>query len=173
MTSEQFQLLILPHKNKLYRFALSYLAEEADAKDLVQEVMLSAWEKIKDPRSVKNLEAWCMTLIRNKALNVLKKKGRNYLQVTEQFGLSSPDATPLQQTEEKESAGKIRKIIAALPIKQREVITLRDLQGYSYKEIAEILKLEMNHVKVLLFRARKTVKEQLTRVNNYGISHAQ
>ena len=173
MTSEQFQQHILPHKNKLFRFALSYLAEEADAKDLVQEVMLAAWEKIKDPHSLKNTEAWCMTLTRNKALNILKKKGRNYLQVAEQYDLKSPEATPLQQTENKESAGKIKGIINSLPVKQREVITLRDVEGYSYKEIVGILNLEMNHVKVLLFRARKQVKEQLTRVNNYGISHAQ
>ncbi|MCB0851808.1 MAG: RNA polymerase sigma factor, partial [Bacteroidetes bacterium] len=87
MTAEQFQQLVLPHKNKLYRFALAYL-DEANAKDIVQEVMLSAWEKIQDPRSVNNIEAWCMTLTRNKSLNMLKKKGRTYLQISEQYDLS-------------------------------------------------------------------------------------
>ena len=172
MTTEQFQQQILPHKNKLFRFAKVYL-NEADAKDVVQEVMLTAWEKIDDPRSVKNLEAWCMTLTRNKSLNMLKKKGRNYLQLADQYDLSSGAANPLKKTVDREVAGKIRGIIASLPEKQRAVITLRDVEGYSYKEMAKVLKLEMNHVKVLLFRARKQVKEQLTRINNYGISHAQ
>ena len=171
MTAEQFQQLVLPHKNKLYRFALAYL-DEANAKDIVQEVMLSAWEKIQDPRSVNNIEAWCMTLTRNKSLNMLKKKGRTYLQISEQYDLSSQEASPLQKTAGNEIADTIGQIIGQLPEKQRAVITLRDMEEYSYKEIAAILNLDMNHVKVLLFRARKQVKETLTRINNYGISHA-
>jgi len=173
VTTEQFQQHILPHKNKLFRFALSYLRVEADAKDLVQEVMMNAWERIPDPQSIKNMEAWCMTLTRNKALNMLKRKGRHTIQLEDQFDLSSSEATPLQKTESQESVNKIHKIIASLPVAQREVISLRDIEGYSYKEIADILQLEMNHVKVLLFRARKQVKEQLIRVHNYGISKAK
>lgn len=172
MTTEEFKREILPLKNKLFRFALVYL-NEADAKDIVQEVMLTVWEKVTDLNSVKNVEAWCMTLTRNKSLNLLKKKGRTYSQLSEQYNLGSEAANPLEQTEAKEVSGKIKSIIATLPEKQRAVITLRDVDGYSYKEMTQILKLEMNHVKVLLFRARKQVKKQLTRINNYGISHAQ
>jgi RNA polymerase sigma factor (sigma-70 family) len=173
VTTEQFKQHILPTRHKLYRFALSYLSVEEDARDVVQEVMLSAWEGIKDLRTVRNPEAWCMALTRNKALNLLKKKGRHYLPLAEQYDLPSGDRNPLQQTEANESFHKIRDLIAQLPEKQRAVIHLRDLEGYSYKEMAQILNLEMNHVKVLLFRARKQVKEQLTRVNDYGISKAQ
>lgn len=173
MSQEEFIEHILPLKNKVYRFVLSYLHREAEAKDVVQEVLLTAWEKIKDPNSIKSLDAWCMTLARNKSLNLLKKKGRNYLDISDQYNLISRDANPLKQTENQESFQKIKAIISTLPQQQQEVIRLRDMEGYSYKEIAQILKLEMNHVKVLLFRARKRVKEELIRENDYGISHAR
>ncbi len=173
MTTEQFQQHILPAKHKLFRFALSYLHVEEDAKDIVQEVMLSAWEQIRDLGSVRNPEAWCMTLVRNKSLNLLKKKGRDYLPLVDQHELQSEESGPLQQTAEKQSISTIRHLIDRLPRNQREVIRLRDVEGFSYKEIAEILHLELGHIKVLLFRARQQVKEQITRVNDYGISQAQ
>ena len=143
---------------------MSYMHEQADAKDIVQEVMLSAWEQIKDPFSIKNLEAWCMTATRNRALNLLKKKGRNYEELEGQIGLKSKEISPLKRAEEKEMIGRVRKIIASLPQMQQQVIQLRDMEGFSYKEISEILDIELNHVKVLLFRARKQVKEQLSHV---------
>ena len=164
MTTEEFKHHILPLKNKLFRFALSYLASQADARDVVQEVMLNAWTHIKDLNAIGNPEAWCMTAARNKALNMLKKKGRNHLPVEDQYDLPSESASPLKLTEAKEVIDKIRGIIASLPEKQREVIRLRDVEEYSYKEIAEILQLELNHVKILLFRARKQGENNINAV---------
>jgi RNA polymerase sigma-70 factor (ECF subfamily) len=60
-------------------------------------------------------------------------------------------------------------LIASLPEKQRQVIHLRDIEGYSYNEICEILELDMNQVKVNLFRARNAVREKLTKMNAYGL----
>ena len=137
---------------------------------MVQDVMLRCWEEIKKPNSVKSLEAWCMTLTRNKSLDRLKRKGRLSDTLSDHFELSSSSLSPLQQTEESETSNTIMNLIAALPISQKEVITLRDLEGYSYKEIADMMKINLNHVKVLLHRARSTVRTQLTRVNNYGVT---
>ena len=172
MTTEEFKLHILPLKNKLFRFALSYLSNKADARDVVQEVMMNAWTHMKELETINKPEAWCMTATRNKALNMLKKKGRNHLPVEDQYDLPSNAASPLKLAEAQELIDKIKGIIARLPLNQREVIRLRDVEGYSYKEIAEILQLELNHVKILLFRARKQVKTTLTQLQDYGISQA-
>jgi RNA polymerase sigma-70 factor (ECF subfamily) len=64
---------------------------------------------------------------------------------------------------------KIKQMIAALPEKQRQVIHLRDVEGYSYQEICEILELDMSQVKVNLFRARNAVREQMTKIDAYGL----
>jgi RNA polymerase sigma-70 factor (ECF subfamily) len=64
---------------------------------------------------------------------------------------------------------RITLFINSLPEKQRQVIHLRDVEGYSYNEICEILELDMNQVKVNLFRARSSVREKLIKINAYGL----
>ena len=56
-----------------------------------------------------------------------------------------------------------------LPEKQRQVMHLRDIEGYSYQEICEILEIDMSQVKVNLFRARNSVRERLQKINAYGL----
>ena len=161
VTGEQFKQSILPLKNKLFRFAFSFLLNEADAKDVVQEVMIKSWEEIDDISSINNMEAWCITLTKNRSLDRLRKKGRNYLPIAEQEHLTSPEPNPLQQTSQSESFDAIRTAITELPDRQQEVIRLRDLEGHTYKEIAEAMHIEVNHVKVLLHRARAVIKRKL------------
>lgn len=148
------------------------MGNEADALDVVQEVMMKAWEKIDDPESFGSPEAWCMTLTKNRSLDLLKKKGRNHLPLTDQYDLQAGSATPLEATESKESINNIQEIISHLPELQRTVIQLRDVEGYSYKEIADIMDVGMSHVKVLLHRARKQVQRRFRRVNQHGISYS-
>jgi RNA polymerase sigma factor (sigma-70 family) len=169
VTTQVFEQMILPLKNKLFRFALSYLKNEDDAKDVVQDVMIKSWEEMEDVSAIRNVEAWCMTLVKNRSLDRLKRKGRNYLQVVDQHHLSANGVDPLQHTMQKETHLKIKGIIARLPEKQREVISLRDVEGYTYNEIAEILEIELNHVKVLLHRARMQVRNELKTLQEYGI----
>lgn len=168
VTVSQFKKSILPLRDKLYRFALSYVKNRDEAADVVQDVMVKTWEDIDSPASIRNIEAWCMTLVRNKSLDQLKRKGRNFLQIVDQYDLQSDTKDPLEVTQANETRASINEIIADLPPKQRDVISLRDLEGYSYKEIAEILEIDVNNVKVLLHRARMTVREALTKMNAYG-----
>ena len=169
MTSSEFKQLILPLKNKLYRFAKSFVCE-ADAEDVVQDVMIKCWEDIDDPKSISNIEAFSMKMVRNKSLDKLKKKGRHYLQVVDQYDLSSESKDPFEKTKENEAISKIRDIIRLLPQKQRNVISLRDVEGYSYKEIGEMLDMTVDQVKVNLHRARTYVRSQMQKINEYGIS---
>ena len=168
VTTTQFKELILPLKNKLYRFALSYLSNEADAKDVVQDVMIKTWQEIKDVNVIRNIDAWCMTLTRNRALDQLRKKGRNYVEIADQVHLTSPEPNPLQHTTELESYQTIHAVISRLPNNQKDVIQLRDIEGHSYKEIAEILQININHVKVLLHRGRAAIKKELNPIYGDG-----
>jgi RNA polymerase sigma factor (sigma-70 family) len=77
--------------------------------------------------------------------------------------------TPHERTEIHENMQQLNEMIAALPEKQRQVIHLRDIEGYSYNEICDILELDMNQVKVNLFRARNTVREKFVKINAYGL----
>ena len=168
VTAKVFEQLILPLKNKLFRFAMSYLKDVDEAKDVVQDVMIKIWEDLKDDSGIRNVEAWCMTLVKNKSLDRLKRSGRNYLQIVDQHHLAAVTADPYEVTVRKEQGQAIRKVINGLPEKQREVISLRDIEGYSYNEIAEILEIELGNVKVLLHRARIQVRQQLKEQVEYG-----
>jgi RNA polymerase sigma factor (sigma-70 family) len=170
MDLESFESRVLPTKNKLFRFALRFLGNEEEAKDIVQEVFIKVWNGRQGMKDVKNWEAWCMRITRNLSLDRIRSLNRNGTQPMEEtYDLHHEALTPHESTEIRESMRKISQMIAALPEKQRQVIHLRDVEGYSYQEICEILDLDMSQVKVNLFRARNAVREKMTKIDAYGL----
>src|SRR5687768_13706647 len=166
MDLEAFENRVLPAKNKLFRFALRFLGNEEDAKDIVQEVFIRVWNGREQMNQVDNWEAWCMRIARNLSLDRMRVITRKQTQpIEETFNLHHEALTPHESTEIGESMLKIAQIIAELPEKQRQVIHLRDVEGYSYQEICDILELDMNQVKVNLFRARNSVREKMTKID--------
>jgi RNA polymerase sigma-70 factor (ECF subfamily) len=85
------------------------------------------------------------------------------------YNLQHESLTPYETAEARESMQRINQFIADLPDKQRQVMHLRDVEGYSYNEICDILEIDLNQVKVNLFRARNAVREKLTKINAYGL----
>ena len=170
MNLEAFQTRVLPAKNKLYRFALRFLNNEEEAKDIVQEVFIRVWNGREQMDEVQNWEAWCMRITRNLSLDRIRSMTRKQTQPIESsFNIHHDALTPHESTEARESMTRITQLIAGLPEKQRQVIHLRDVEGYSYNEICDILELDMNQVKVNLFRARNAVREKLMKINDYGL----
>lgn len=170
MDLEAFEKRVLPTKNKLFRFALRFVASEEDAKDIVQEVFIRVWNNREQMSQVQNWEAWCMRITRNLSLDRLRvAKARTTQSLEESYNVHHNGLTPHESTEMGESMNKIALMISALPEKQRQVIHLRDVEGYSYQEICDILELDMNQVKVNLFRARNSVREKLTKIDAYGL----
>jgi RNA polymerase sigma-70 factor (ECF subfamily) len=159
MNLEAFQNRVLPVKNKLYRFALRFLNNEEEAKDVVQEVFIRVWNGREQMDEVQNWEAWCMRITRNLSLDRIRSMTRKQTQPIEtSYNIRLDELTPHETTEARESMQRITQLIAGLPEKQRQVIHLRDVEGYSY-----------NQVKVNLFRARNAVREKLMKINAYGI----
>ncbi|MEO7988121.1 MAG: RNA polymerase sigma factor [Chryseolinea sp.] len=170
MNLEAFETRVLPAKNKLYRFALRFLGNEEEAKDVVQEVLIRVWNGREQMNEIQNWEAWCMRITRNLSLDRIRSMNRKQTQPMEEaFHVLHQDLTPHETTEQHESMQRINVLIASLPEKQRQVIHLRDVEGYSYNEICETLELDMNQVKVSLFRARNAVREKLVKINAYGL----
>lgn len=170
MDLEAFKNRVIPAKNKLYRFALRFLGNEEEAKDIVQEVFIRVWNGREKMHEVENWEAWCMRVTRNLSLDRLRFLNRNTTRpMEESFGLKHAAPSPHEFTEMGESIQKITQMIGSLPEKQRQIIHLRDVEGYSYLEICEILELDINQVKVNLFRARSAVREKMTKIDAYGL----
>lgn len=171
MSLTAFKTLVLPVKDKLYRFALRLVKSEVEAEDIVQEVLIRAWNRREDMSQLENIEAWCMRITKNLSLDRLKS---SYVKRTDQLSdgfntRAETDPTPYRSTELSDTMQRVEIFIASLPEKQRQVIQLRDIEGYSYKEISDIMEIDMNQVKVNLFRARKTIKENLLTIDAYGL----
>lgn len=170
MDLEAFQNRVLPAKNKLYRFALRFLNNEEEAKDVVQEVFIRVWNGREQMNEVQNWEAWCMRITKNLSLDRIRSLNRKSAQPLDKaFDIHHPELTPYETTEMHERMQSISTLIASLPEKQRQVIHLRDVEGYSYTEICDIMEIDMNQVKVSLFRARNSVREKLMKINAYGL----
>jgi RNA polymerase sigma factor (sigma-70 family) len=170
MNLNTFKTQVLPVKDKLYRFALRLVADPEEAKDVVQEAMVRVWRHIEKLDGLDNVEAWCMRITRNVAIDKIKERSRRFTSSLYEVADVSDggDKTPYSDVAWKDTYGKINRLIANLPEKQKAVIQLRDVEGYSYKEISDIMGIDMNQVKVNLFRARQTVKENLIMINAYG-----
>ena len=170
MNLETFQNLVFPVKNKLFRFAFRLLGSSDEAKDVVQDVLIKVWNGREQMGDVQNWEAWCMRITKNLSMDRIRSRQRKATGPMEEgFDIRNETLSPHETTELSESMVRINQLIAALPEKQRQVIHLRDIEGYSYNEICEILDLDMSQVKVNLFRARNSVREKLVKINAYGL----
>ena len=169
MSLEAFKTRVLPVKDKLFRYTLRILKNEDEAKDVVQETMIKVWNKRDDIHTYENMEAWCMRVARNLALDKLKSKHNNTVDIDNAYDLQTNTQSPYSSTEQSDIMKSVHHFINKLPDIQKQVIQLRDVDGFSYQEISDILKQNLNTVKVNLFRARKYVREQLVNENAYGL----
>ena len=169
MDLQQFSRTINPIKNKLYRFALRYVKNPMEAEDVVQEVFIKLWAHREKIDEIKNVEAWCMRVTRNLSIDKLRSKHNRTDDIPEGKDWVDKGVSPHRQAELNETVAKVKEWIEELPDAQRDVIQLRDIEQFTYKEIAEALDISMELVKVNLHRARKVIRKKLLDSNSYGI----
>ena len=154
MSLQRFTNEILPLKDKLYRFALRFVRESQEAEDIVQDIMIKVWNKREEWSTWSSIEAMCMTMTRNLSIDRTRGKHRKVTDLPEGYDVVESGATPEQAVSSKDMMKYIRDIMDQLPEKQKSIVQLRDVEGYSYREISEILHLSLSQVKVNLHRAR-------------------
>ncbi|MBW8687637.1 RNA polymerase sigma factor [Chitinophaga rhizophila] len=171
MSLSIFLSQVVPVRQKLYRFAYRLLENEDDAMDVTQDALLKVWQQQEKMSDLQNMEAWCMRIVRNLALD--KLKARKYRRAEDLDKATALPAvhqeSPHTVAEKQDVMNRVHRIIGALPEKYRTIIQLRDIEGYSYQEIADALAIELSEVKINLHRARKTVREQLQKLQVYGV----
>ena len=155
MTRSEFENLIMQHKDKMYRFAVSILRNSEDSQDAVQEVVLKLWKNRQALDNTKNLESYCLNAIKNCCLDSLRKqKYRQDLQQT-----IRPNRTERNVLEQKDMIEKLKIEILNFPENQRMAIELKDFQGLEYEEVSEILGQNINAIRANVSRARKRLFE--------------
>ena len=171
MKKVSFRNDVLPLKNQLYRLALRITLNNAEAEDIVQDTLIKVWNRRDKWEEIDSIEAFSLTICRNMALDRLRLHENQNASLDDTPVDSNPTATanPYERTVQREKVQIVRQLIDALPEKQRACMQLRDIEGKTYKEIGTVLGITEEQVKVNIFRARQTIKQQFERYDNYGL----
>jgi RNA polymerase sigma-70 factor (ECF subfamily) len=156
----QFADIALSHFNALYGFALSITGGARDAEDLVQETYLRAYRRFDQFEFGTSCKAWLFRIMRNIAIDQIRKKDP-LLAVGNETWLDDRGC-PHISADHLPCTIDIKRAFQKLPSKYRIMVFLKDIEGFTYKEIAEILNFPMGTVMSRLYRARKALKSILS-----------
>ncbi len=166
MNSKAFKNRILPLSQRIFPMAARMLTDEEEARDAVQEIMIKLWNKRKELGNHPNIPGFVFLLARNYCLDQLRK--RNIAEANKAYQELIADVYEDQGINDfKELSKIVLQIIETLPENQKEVMQLRDLDGFEFEEIAAITKLKIEHIRVLLSRARIQVRIELEKIYSY------
>lgn len=170
MKNISFRDDILPLKNQLFRLALRITLNRFEAEDIVQDTLIKVWNRRSDWEDIDSIEAFSLMICRNLSLDRIKKKENDNNSLEDVKGVEPlSSSNPQDRMIQADRVNLIRQIVDSLPEKQRSCMQLRDFEGKSYKEIAVILDITEEQVKVNIFRARQAVKQRYLKLDNYGL----
>ena len=143
---------------RLYRLAYAWTRNVALAEDLAQEALMKAWHKRAQLRDANAGRAWLFSILATCHMDHLRRH-----QETEDIDTLplTDESSPETETDRRTVIGRVRAAVATLPAGQRQVVTLVDLEGLSYVEVANVLKVPMGTVMSRLCRARRALRQTL------------
>ena len=168
MQQKEFITMVSPFKDKIFRLAKRLLISTEEAEDATQEVMVKLWTKNETLSELRSMEAMAMTMTKNYCLDQLKSKRAGNLTLVHN-NYTDSQASLQQKIEDVDSWSWVEKIINDLPEQQKLVIQMRDIEQYEFEDIAKTLGMSEATIRVALSRARKTIREVMTKTHNYGI----
>ena len=166
MNKAEFRLKVFSLSERLFPMVSRMLGTRANAEDAIQDIMMKLWLKRKHIAQHPNIQGLVFSTARNHCIDILRKKKLDINDASFQLEIVKSE-NGREVLEWKELNTIIKKIVSNLPEQQREVIIMRDLDGYEFIEIAAAMQLKVEHVRVLLSRARKQVSVQLEKTYDY------
>ncbi len=160
-----FEREVLPHLSALYQFAVE-LAGLDDAEDLVQTAVLRAWQRRALARPDRSLRPWLFAILRHEWIDECRRRQRvgRCDNVTEELLLTPLSSDPMALVAQQRNARRVRDALRALPEAFRWPVYLKDVEGFGYREIGEILGLPIGTVMSRLARGRALLRERLEEV---------
>jgi RNA polymerase sigma-70 factor (ECF subfamily) len=166
-----FEWLVTYYHSSVYNLVYGILSDSADAADVTQEVFLRAFRGIRGFRRGSSLKTWLYRISVREALNHRRWCWRHHRQqvsidddsngTASALELEDLDATPYDRLATRETQSAVRKALANVPEVFRSAVILRDLEGLSYEEVAEILEISVGTVKSRILRGRRALRELL------------
>mgnify|MGYP002622704077 CR=1 FL=1 len=158
------RVVVERYQERLFALIYGIVRDRHEVEDVAQEVFLKVYQRITafDERS--KFYTWLYRVAVNAAKDHVKKRSRRpSVALDEDAGIPDGTPGPLDGAGSEETRARVREAIAALPVRYREVLALRELEGLAYNEIAEVLKLSVGTVESRLHRARQRLKRSLER----------
>jgi RNA polymerase sigma-70 factor (ECF subfamily) len=171
--TDAFEQLVLRHQKKMLNIAYRMTGSYDDACDIVQDAFVSAYRELKKFEGRSQFSTWLGTIVINLSRNRLKqlqasrKRHEVSLHAEEgAVGIDPPSREPsvLERMEQQEIQAGVQECIGRLEADFREVVVLRDIQGFSYSEIGDMLEIAEGTVKSRLFRAREILRNCLKKL---------
>ena len=163
MKATDFLRDVLPLKDKLFRLAWRITLDRQEAEDITQDTLLRVWQARHQWPEIDSIQAYSLTICRRLAIDTTKAKRSQNLSLSETAAaadaLHATAPLPDDELDSRQRVTAIRRIIDQLPEAQRTVVQLRDIEAYSYDEIAHITGLSETQVRVYLHRARAKLRE--------------
>jgi RNA polymerase sigma-70 factor (ECF subfamily) len=160
----EFKKRILPLNGKVYHYAYLLLKNKAEAEDAVQEVYLKLWKIRHSLEQYNSLEAFTLKVTRNWCLDRIKSKKPVYIETYNSwYDKKDDEADPLRMLENNDHLDLLFGILDKLPDQQKQIIQLRDIENREFEEIADIMDMKINAVRVSLSRARNKIREEMTK----------
>jgi RNA polymerase sigma-70 factor (ECF subfamily) len=161
MDVQGFKIQVFPLKNRLFRIAKRLLDDGDEAQDVVQDVFVKLWNRRDKLDEYRSVEALAVVTARNICLDKLKSK-RFKTESIENNRIEIEERNVENPYDHSEIVQRIHNIIKTLPEQQQTIIQLRDIEGFDYEEIAGILGMQENAVRVNISRARKKIRDILS-----------
>ncbi len=166
-----FELLVLKYQRKLARLLSRMVRDQAEIEDITQESFIKAYRALPQFRGESAFYTWLYRIAVNTAKNYLVARGRRAPTTTEfsneeaegfeDAELLRDIATPDAELQTKQIAAAVNKAVEALPEELRTAITLREIEGLSYEEIAQMMDCPIGTVRSRIFRAREAIAEKI------------
>jgi len=160
--------LVNPFKDKVFRMAKRLLVSTEEAEDATQEVLVKLWHKNDNLDEYKSIEAVAMTMTKNYCLDQLKSKRAGNMRIVHN-NFTDREAGLQKQVEDKDTWQWVERIMNDLPEQQKLIVQMRDIEEMEFEEIGKILGMNESAIRTALSRARKTIRETMTKTHHYGI----
>jgi RNA polymerase sigma-70 factor (ECF subfamily) len=139
-----------------------------EAEDATQEILIKLWRNKQKIQEYNNVEAFSMTMTKNFCLDRLKSKQAQNLKIVHS-NYQDKNVSLQKQMELNDSVDWVSKIMEELPEQQKIIVQLRDIEQYEFSEISKMLDINETAIRVSLSRARKALREKLTKTHSYGV----
>jgi RNA polymerase sigma-70 factor (ECF subfamily) len=163
-----FNKIVLKYQQKIYWHARRMTGNHLDADEVVQEVLMVLYDKLKDFQFKSSLYTWIYRITATRSINFLRKKN-----IKQFFSFDDQEAKSVRSQEDivrdletKEKLAKLEKVLQKIPVKQREVFVMRSFEELSYEEISEITGKSIGGLKANYFHAMKKIMELMKENEN-------